>query len=130
MPEATSIVKNRSTITTPAPREMLKATMGCGDINGRTLNRLRQVIRNGGNEQEYESYRRLADYLEQLKATSRGTIKDCQVNCVHVVVMRGLKVIGWPWSKLIVHTVRSVYSNLNTRSKISIRFAVSLKDVH
>ena len=94
LPEATSIVKNSRTITTPALGETLKATMGCGDINGRTLNRLRQVIRNGGNEQESESYRRLADYLEKLKATSGGTITDCQVNCVHVGVMNGLRVIG------------------------------------
>ena len=72
---------------------------------------------------------KLADYLEKLKAKSGGTITDCQVNCVHVGVMRGLRVIGWPWSRLIAHTVRSVYSNLNIRRKISIRFAVSLKEV-
>ena len=64
MPEATAIVKNSSTVTTPELGKTLKATIGCADINGRTLNRLRQIIRNGGNEQESESYRRLADYLE------------------------------------------------------------------
>ena len=52
LPEATAIVKNSSTITTPALEKPLKATMGLGDINGRTLNPLRQVIRNGGNEQD------------------------------------------------------------------------------
>ena len=125
LPEATAIVKNSSTITTPALGKTLKPTIGCGDINGRTLNRLRHIIRSEGNEQESESYRKLADYLEKLKATSGGTITDCQVNCVHVCVMRGLRVIGWPWSKLIAYTVRSECSNVNTRMNISIRFAVS-----
>ena len=92
-------------ITTPEVGKTLKAAIGCGDINGRTLNRLRHVIRSEGNEQESESYRKLADYLEKLKAKSGGTITDCQVNCVHVGVMRVLRVIGWPWSKLIAHTV-------------------------
>ena len=110
LPEATAIVKNSSTFTAPELAEtLIKATIGCGDINnGRTLNRLRQVLRNGGNEQESESYRKLTDYLEQLKATSGGTITDCQVNCVHVGVMRGLRVIGWLWSKLFE---RSSFSN-------------------
>ena len=125
MPEAKAIVKNSSTITTPELGETLKATIGCGDINGRTLNRLCHVIRSEGEEQESKSYRKLADYVEKNKATSGGTITDCQVNCVHVGVMRGLRVLGWPWSKLIAHTVLSACSNANTRMNISIRFAVS-----
>ena len=74
--------------------ETLTFLIAIGDSSGRTPNRLLQVIRNGGNEQESESYRRLLDYLENLKATSGGTITDCQVNCVHVGVMRGVRVIG------------------------------------
>ena len=62
--------------------------------------------------------------------TIRGTITDCHLNCTNVGVMRGLRVIGWPWFILIAHTVRSVYSNLNTRKKSQKRFAVSLKEVH
>ena len=126
LPEATAIVKNSSTITIPELGKTLKATIGCGDINGRTLNRLRHAIRSEGNEQESESYRKLADYLEKFKATSGGNITDCQVNCAHVGVMRVLRVIGWPWSKLIAHTVRSACSNAKTRMNVSIRFAVSL----
>ena len=57
--------------------------MGCGDVCGRTLG---ATPGNGG---ESEIYSRRADYLEQLKATSGGTISDCQVNCVHVGI--GLK---------------------------------------
>ena len=116
-PEAAVIVKNSSTITALALGSMLKGTMGCG-ISGRTWNRICQVPRNERGEEESETYRRLADYLEQLKATSGGTITDCQVNYVHVGGMRSLRVIGWPWSKLIAHTVRYVYYNLNTRRKI------------
>ena len=98
----------------PGAGETLKAAIGCGDINGRTLDRLRHVIRSERNEQESESYRKLVDCLEKLKATSGGTITDCQVNCDHVGVMRGLRIIGWPWSKLIAHTVRSACSNAKT----------------
>ena len=81
LPEATAIVKNSSTITAPALGNTLKATTGCGDLSGRSLNRLRQIIRNGGDQQESETYMRLADYLEQLKVASGGTITDCQVIC-------------------------------------------------
>ena len=70
---------------------------------------------------------KLADYLQKLKAKSGGTITDCQVNCVHVGVMRGFRVIGWPWSKLIARTViLSDCSNSSTRINMSIRLAVSL----
>ena len=82
MPEAKAIVKNSSTITTPELGTTLKATIGCGDTNGRTLNRLREIICCGGNEQESESYMRLADYLEKLKATSGGTITD--LSLIHI----------------------------------------------
>ena len=78
--------RENSTFTTPALGSALKATMGCGDISGRTLNRLRQVTLNGGSKQESETYRRLTDYLEQLKATSEGITTDCQLNCIQVGV--------------------------------------------
>lgn len=87
LPKGTFIVRKSSTITTPALGSVLKATMGCGDIiSGRTLNRLRQVTLNGGSKQESETYRRLTDYLEQLKATSEGITTDCQLNCIQVGV--------------------------------------------
>ena len=86
LPKGTLIVRKSSTITTPALGSVLKAAMGCGDISGRTLNRLRQVTLNGGSKQESETYRRLTDYLEQLKATSEGITTDCQLNCIQVGV--------------------------------------------
>lgn len=83
LPEAAAIIKNSNTIA-PALGSTLQATMDCSDISGRTLNRLRHVICSRGGKGESETYRRLADYLEQLTTTSGGAITDCQLNCAQV----------------------------------------------
>ena len=54
-PEATAIVDKSSSITATALGNTPKATMGYGDISGRTRNPLPQVISNEGDQEEPET---------------------------------------------------------------------------
>lgn len=84
LPKATTVVNWSTAMTTPALESTPKATTACGDNSGGTRNRLRRVIRNRRDQQRSQPYKKLADYFEQLKATSGGTITNCHVNCVQV----------------------------------------------
>ena len=70
--EATSIVEDSRTVTILALGTPLKATMGFGDISGRTLSRLRQEIRNGGSEEKLRSTERWHLTLRNSRQQAEG----------------------------------------------------------